>query len=101
MYFELEPCVFIGLFKTPLRTDEPVFSVSWECPVVLTFQIAELRHGAITATGPHLCCASEARAGGHCWELAGAGAAGRAGRAPWHVGQPAATCRGLWCAFVM
>lgn len=34
--------------------DKPVFSASWECLLVLTFQTGELRHGVITATRPHL-----------------------------------------------
>lgn len=38
--------------------DKLVFSVSWECLVVLTFQADELRHGVITATCPHLYCVS-------------------------------------------
>lgn len=57
VYFELELCVFIGIFKTLMRMEKPVFSVSWEC-LVLTFQTDELRHGAITATRPHLYCVS-------------------------------------------
>lgn len=41
-----------------MRMGELVFSVSWECLVVLTFQTDELRHGVITATRPDLCCVS-------------------------------------------
>lgn len=46
--------MFTGIFNTLLRMDELVFSGSWECHLVLSFQTDELSRGVITATGPRL-----------------------------------------------